>query len=200
VIQSGTVSYHQDLEPLLTDIDAVRPHPENYSNGDVELIMESIMVSGMYRPIYVQKSSGFIVAGNHTWLACKELGAEKIPVVVLDVDDITAERLMVADNEIARKARPDTGQLVKLLEDLQQHDSLMGTGITDRELEQLKALADMPLELPDDATRKMWPTVCFQIPPHVKRAFYDMTEVAGGDRERFELMLRLAGWDGRAQQ
>jgi ParB-like chromosome segregation protein Spo0J len=200
VIQSGTVSYHQDLEPLLTDIDSVRPHPENYSNGDVELIMESIMVSGMYRPIYVQKSSGFIVAGNHTWLACKELGAEKIPVVVLDVDDITAERLMVADNEIARKARPDTGQLVKLLEDLQQHDSLMGTGITDRELEQLKALADMPLELPDDATRKMWPTVCFQIPPHVKRAFYDMTEVAGGDRERFELMLRLAGWDGRAQR
>jgi hypothetical protein len=46
----------------------------------------------------------------------------------------------------------------------------------------------------------MWPTVCFQIPPHVKRAFYDMTEVAGGDRERFELMLRLAGWDGRAQR
>lgn len=196
MIQSGMVQFHADLEPLLRPIDAIAPHPDNYNNGDVELIMDSIMASGMYRPIYVQASSQKIIAGNHTWLACKELGADTVPVVELDVDDITATRLMIADNEIARKAKPDTGQLVALLSHLQAEDSLVGTGINDAELQQLAALNDIPLDT-DESEHKMWPTLCFQVPPHVRKAFMDMTEMAGGDSERFQLMMKLAGWSGK---
>lgn len=196
MIRSGSVLYHDDLRPLMRPINTYRPHPENYNNGDVEEVMDSIIHNGMYRPIYVQRSSGFIIAGNHTWLACAELGADEAPFVVLDVDDLTALRILVADNEIARKAKADTGQLVALLERVQSMEgSLMGTGVKDHELEQLKLLNDTPLDA--ETGHKMWPTLCFQVPPHVKKKFYDMTEQAGGDTERFTLMLRMAGWDGK---
>lgn len=196
MIHSGQVQFHEDLGPLLRDIDSVMSHPDNYNNGDIESIMESIVVSGMYRPVYVQKSSGRIIAGNHTWAACKELGANQIPVVELEVSDDTAIRLMIADNEIAKSSKPDIAQLVKLLDVLNERDhGLMGTGIIDQGLEQLRALADTPFV--DPSEHMQWPSLCFQVPPHVKAQFLAMTDQAGGDRERFELLLRLAGWDGK---
>lgn len=194
MIRDGLVAYHGDLEPLLIDIDTVTQHPENYNNGDVEALAESIEVNGMYRPIYVQKDTGHIIAGNHTWMACKGLGATRIPAVVLDVDDTTALRIMLADNRIASLAVPDNSQLIELLDRLTETDSLLGTGYQAQDLEVLRHLADIPVDHDEFAT---WPTLTFTVPPHVRRAFYEMTEVAVGDRERFELMLRLAGWDGK---
>lgn len=194
-VRSGMVTFHDEVQDKLVAIDAVRPHPENYNNGDVEKIMDSITMNGMYRPVVVQKSTGFVLAGNHTWMACKELGSEHIPVTYLDVDDITAKKIIVADNEIARQAKPDRGLLQSLLDDIKSHDSLIGTGFNDAELEALRALNDIPAE--DTSDHMQWPTLCFQIPPHAKKAFYDLTEQAGGDNERFALLIRLAGWDGK---
>lgn len=193
-VQSGLVTFHSNVVPMLVPIDSVTQHPSNWNNGDVEAIIESIEISGMYRPIFVQQSSGYIIAGNHTWLACKMLDAEQIPVVYLDVDDTTALRILVADNRIASLAQPDDSALVAVLNRLAETDSLMGTGYTTADHDALKALAQMPLDYEDFA---QWPTMCFQVPPHVRQAFLRLTDVAGGDRERFELVLRLAGWDGK---
>lgn len=193
-VRSGLVQIHDDLIPLLVDIDTVHPHPSNYNNGDVDAISESIEVSGMYRPIYVQKSSDNIIAGNHTWVACKQLGAAQIPVVSLDVDDATALRIMVADNRTASLAKPDNGLLLGILDQLAEQDSLLGTGYGATDLDALRALASIPPNFDDFA---QWPTLCFQVPPQTRDAFMRMTEVAVGDRERFEMVLRLAGWDGK---
>ena len=127
----GAVRYYSDLEPLLTNIDSVRQHPENYNCGDLEAIAESIEVNGMYRPIYVQSSTGYIIAGNHTWEACKHLGAQKIPVVRLDCDDEEALRVMLADNQTASLAKPDNGQLMVLLDRLAQRVSVQGPGVAE---------------------------------------------------------------------
>lgn len=195
MIRSGMVQFHTDLEVLLKPIDSVQPHPENYNNGDVEALGESIEVSGMYRPIYAQASTGNIIAGNHTWMACKNLAADQIPVVMLDVDDITAKRIMVADNRIAELARPDNAALVQILNQLNTEDSLMGTGYKNYDLEVLEHLAEIPVEFDEFG---QWPTITVQVPPHIRQAYYDMTIAAeGDDRGRFELLLRLAGWDGR---
>jgi ParB-like chromosome segregation protein Spo0J len=194
MIHSGAVQYHESLEPLMADIDSITQHERNYNGGDVEAITESIMVSGMYRPVFVQKSTRKIIAGNHTWEACKTLGATEIPVVELDVDDTTAIRLMVADNRIAAMAQPDHYQLIQLLSELDMNDSLIGTGYRQHDLEILMHLNDIPADTLDFA---QWPTITVQVPPHVKRAYLAMTKAAGDDRERFELLLRLAGWNGK---
>lgn len=196
MIRSGHVQFHGDLAKSMVDIDSVQCHPENYNCGDVDGIMESIVTNGMYRPIYIQRSTGFIIAGNHTWMACKELGAEVVPVSYVDCDDAQAMVILLADNEYAKKAKADYGQMVKIAELVQSTVGLMGSGVTDQELEQLKALVDTPLD-PEPSDFGQWPSLCFQVPPHVKRHFLEMTSAAGGDTERFMLIMRLAGWDGK---
>lgn len=193
MIQSGAVRYHDALEPLLVDIDSVQRHHRNYNRGDVEAITESILTNGMYRPIFTEASTGEIIAGNHTWEACKGLGAEKIPVIPLEADAVASIKIMIADNRTAAMAMPDDWQLISLLSELQLNDNLVGTGYRDSDLEILKhleAINDEPLDF------AQWPTITVQVPPHVKKAYYNMTREAGDDRERFELVLRLAGWDG----
>lgn len=192
---SGQVRFHKSLGPLLVDIDSVHPAPYNYNNGDVDAIEQSIRHVGMYRPIYVQASTEDIVAGNHTWLACKQMESRVIPRIDLDWDDEKAKRAMVADNEIARKAQPDKGLLLDLLDQIKEHTGdIEGTGITEEEMDTLRALNDIPLDTEEFA---QWPTFTVQVPPHVLRGFRYMTREADDDRQAFELILRLAGWDGR---
>lgn len=192
-VRSGRVRFHASLVPLMVDIDSVQCAPYNYQNGDVDMIVESIMASGMYRPIYVQESTGNIIAGNHTWLACKEMDSTEIPVVTLDISETDARRLMVADNEIARQSVPDRGMLLALLNELP--DPNIGTGLSARDIETLRMLEQIPLDTDEFGT---WPTFTVRLPPHVLREFMFMTREAGDDRTRIELLMRRAGWDGKA--
>jgi hypothetical protein len=137
---SGLVRYHDDLAGLLTPIDDVQQHPENYNNGDLDAIVESIEVNGMYRPLYVQKDTGYIVAGNHTWLACKMLEATEVPVVYVDLNNHQARKILVADNQIAALARPDDAQLLDLLDRIAVDDGLSGTGFDENSVEALRLL------------------------------------------------------------
>lgn len=193
-MRSGFVQFHESLEPLMDSIENVSPHPANPRNGDIDAIAESITVNGYVSPVIAQKSTGHILAGNHRYYALLQLGADKIPVVWVDVDDLSAKRYLLADNRTADLGNYDNAILVDLLEQIKTEDSLIGTGYAEYDLEVLKHLTDMPLDNVDDFAQ--WPTLTFQVPPHVKNAFMQMTAQAGDDRERFELILRLAGWDG----
>ena|GEM_PF-6459138 len=129
MIVSGDVKFHPSLEPLLEDIRRVRPHPENPSSGDEDEIVTSIEVNGMYRPIYVQESTGYILAGNTTYAACMSLRALRIPVIWLDVDDEQALRILLGDNELARLAIVDRALLNPLVARLLETEMrLLGTG------------------------------------------------------------------------
>jgi hypothetical protein len=192
MIRDGMLRYHDALGPLLVDIDSVSQDPENYNNGDVDAIVDSIRKSGMYRPIFVQESTGHIIAGNHTWEACKTLQATRIPVVFLDVEDVDSARIMLADNRLAALARPDNGLLLRLLERIADDGDLDGSGYTNHELENIRRLNDIPLDANDDFVQ--WPTLSIQIPPDLFRAFMVLTHEADNDVDRFELLMRLAGW------
>lgn len=197
MVRSGGVHFHRDLLPLMRDIDDATPAPFNYNHGDVETIQESIEVNGVYRPIYVQRSSGHIIAGNHTWMAMKSLDSHVAPIVYLDADDAEARRIMVTDNESAKKANPDNSMLLVLLQEIEQRSdkpATVGTSITETELEHLRKLDEID---PDEGNEfSQWPMFSVRLPPHVLRGFMAMTDEAGDDRERFELLLRLAGWEG----
>ena len=190
-LRSGRARFHEDLAPLMRHIDQVTPAPYNYNNGDVEAVEESIIANGMYRPVFVQKSTGNIIAGNHTWEACKSLGSDVIPVVELDVDDVGARRIMVADNQIARAAQPDNGLLLAILEEMP--DPNIGTGLTEDDIEQIRLLNEIPLDTAEDDFAS-WPMFSVRLPPHVLRGFMSMTHQADDDRSRFELLMRKAGW------
>lgn len=118
------------------DIDDVKPHPENARVGDVSAIAESLERFGQVKPIVVQLSTGYVVAGNHTREAAKSLGWEQIDAVVLDIDDETAKAYLLADNRLSDRAKYDQEKLYATLEGLLDLD---GTGF---DMDYVESLGD----------------------------------------------------------
>jgi ParB-like chromosome segregation protein Spo0J len=113
-------------------------HPRNVRQGDIGAISESLSAHGQYRPLVVQKSSGHILAGNHTYMAAKALGWPKIAVVYVDVDDEEALRILLVDNRTNDLASYDEHALSDLLAELGSTDQgLQGTGYTVEELDDM---------------------------------------------------------------
>lgn len=150
-----SVRFHGQVAELLVPIDQIRQHPRNANNGDVEAIAESILSNGFYNPISVQRSTGYIVAGNHRYAAMLSLGQEQIPAVMLDIDDETALRVMLADNRTAELAVRDEHELQTLLDELAETEQgLAGTAYTDDDLSDLerkmRAIDHMPIEVDEE--------------------------------------------------
>jgi hypothetical protein len=100
-------------------------HPHNPRRGDVDVVAESIRTNGFYGVIVRQKSTGYILAGNHRTRAAKLVGLRELPVQTLDVDDNTARRILAVDNRSNDVAGYDTESLIALLQSL---DDLVGSG------------------------------------------------------------------------
>lgn len=117
-------------------IDTVEPHPDNARVGDVTAIAESLERFGQMKAILVQKSTGFVVSGNHTREAAKSLGWEEIQAVLMDMDDETAKAYLLADNRLSDRAGYDQA---KLYESLESMLDLEGTGF---DLDYVESLGD----------------------------------------------------------
>jgi len=127
-------------------VDKLEPHPSNPRRGAVESVKESIRVNGFFGTILAQVSTGYILAGNHRFLAAKELGMAKVPVVWIDVDDKAALKILLADNRTSDLATYDDAVLSALLTSVSEDSSLEGTGYDDRFLSKLLERYDLPQE------------------------------------------------------
>ena len=113
-------------------------HPENPNDGSVDAISQSIEENGFYGAILAQRSTGFILKGNHSYLAAIQQGATEIPVIWLDVDNTKALEIMAADNNIAAKAVRDPEKLAALLKRVKEaRGSVSATSYTEEELKAL---------------------------------------------------------------
>ncbi|MEV1167356.1 ParB N-terminal domain-containing protein [Nonomuraea sp. NPDC049784] len=119
----------------------LEPHPDNPHRGDVDVIVKSIKKHGFYGSVVAQKSRMRIVAGEHRWRGAVKAGLKHVPTVVIDVDDETAKRIMLADNRLAEYGEYDDAKLAELLSGLPDLD---GTGWRDEDL------ADLLDDLGDD--------------------------------------------------
>ena len=121
----------KELETVNVSIDDVKPHPKNVRQGDIGAITESLKAHGQYRAIVVQRSTGHILAGNHTHRAAKALGWNKIAAHFIDCDDDKATRILLADNRTNDLAMYDQQALAEFLIELNSTpESLTGTGFT----------------------------------------------------------------------
>ena len=110
--------------------------PGNARRGNVDKLVESIRVNGFYAPLIVQRSTGYVIAGNHRFRAAQQAGLTSFPVVYLDVTDAQALKINVADNKLSDDATYDIDDLI---DQLQTVDDLDGTGWTEEELAELLA-------------------------------------------------------------
>lgn len=183
----GEVLAHDDLKGLLVDIDELRPHQENPKNGDTDAIIQSLVVNGMYRPLYVTRD-GTILAGNHTYHALLELGATHCPVIRLDVDLDGGRRILLGDNRIADLGRYDDALLLDLLEKLTEEGTqgIDGTGYTVDDLELLR-LAQLPPPPETPGYVATGDLIIHGLPLTAIGAFRDIP--GEDDRERFLILI-----------
>ena len=139
------------LETEIISIDLVHPHPRNVRQGDVGAISQSLQAHGQYKPITYQKSTGRILAGNHTWKAAKALGWQTIIASAKICDDEEALRILLIDNRSSDLATYDSDGLIDLLKELEGTAlSLEGTGFDGDALDELISDAEKDQQLKDD--------------------------------------------------
>ena len=95
--------------------------------GNVDLIAESLKTHGQFRPLIVNKDNT-ILAGNHTFLAMKQLGWKECDVHYIDVDKTQAKKIVLVDNRLNDIAGYDTQIMIDMLEELLEKGELTGTG------------------------------------------------------------------------
>jgi hypothetical protein len=108
----------EELSEHAIAIGSVKNHPRNVRQGDIGAISESLKDNGQYRPIVVQRSTGYVLAGNHTLKAAKALGWKEIAATFIDCDDDRALRILLADNRTNDLATYDDKALADLLKEL----------------------------------------------------------------------------------
>ena len=96
-------------------IGLVTEHPQNPNRNELPPIIDSIEKVGFYGAIQVQRSTGYIVTGNHRYKAAVATGMKEVPVIYLDVDDDEAIRIMLNDNRVAEGGTQDQDMVDALL-------------------------------------------------------------------------------------
>lgn len=170
-----------NLTVTKADIGSLNPYHRNPRRGNTAVIAESLRTLGQYRPIVVNAGTltgrpNEVLAGNHTLFAAQKLGWDAIDVVMVDVDEETATRIVLVDNRSSDLAENDEDLLAALLQDL---PDLTATGFTDDDLEELLAEVeagdgDVPLQgdpddapnAPDEADAVTEPGQVWELGPH----------------------------------
>ena len=129
--------------------DSLTVHPRNARQGNVAVIAASLRENAQYSPIVVQSSTRYVLSGNHTLKAARQLGWSDIDVVFVDVDDARAVKIMLSANRTSDLATYDDQLLLELLADIEDLD---GTGYDPDDIAKLEKaiqppdLGDAPLD------------------------------------------------------
>jgi hypothetical protein len=121
------------------DVDSLVEFPDNPRTSNLDGIKESIKKHGQYRPLTVNKNNNQILTGNHTWLAMKELGIKQCSVMFVEVDDLTAKKIVLVDNRANELATYDKEIMVDLLTEFMELGKLLGTGYSADEVDDILA-------------------------------------------------------------
>jgi len=137
------------------DVNELKEFPNNARIGNVREIYESLLQNGQYRPLVVNRRDNIILAGNHTFQAIKRLGWAKALVWYVDVDDKQAKQIVLVDNKLNDDATYDYTKLEKAIKELQDVSDLIGTGYTQKAVDDL--LASVKTEIPEPEVKEAEP-------------------------------------------
>lgn len=182
----------QEFDPAIPVADLYE-HPRNPRRGNDAAVAESIEHNGFFGAVLVQRSTGYVLAGNTRLRVAKREGEQTIPGFWLDVDDAEAERILLADNRMSDLAFYDDRALVELLEGL--HDSelgLEGTGYTDDQLAlMLDAQEDIidDLDDDDDPDQESWTFARLELSPDTMRLWSEHRAQHDNDDDALAALL-----------
>ena len=92
-----TVKFIEQREVSVRDL---KPHPDNPNRGEVNAVAESLEQFGQYRSVVALKDLT-ILAGHHVVRAAQNIGMKTVRVDIIDADETSARKILLADNRIA---------------------------------------------------------------------------------------------------
>lgn len=128
---------HPDLLSLAQPVDSLLNLPGNPRRGDVAAVSRSYQQFGQRKPIVARRGDRTVLAGNHQLLAARELGWDRIAVVFVDDDDVTAGAFALADNRTSDLGEYDVDDLLALLQSVHAEasaDLFAATGFDNEDL------------------------------------------------------------------
>jgi hypothetical protein len=129
-------------------VDQLAEHPRNPNQGDVGAVSLSMDDHGFYGAILAQRSTRFVIRGNHTYRTAVMKGAPAVPVFWLDVDDDEAARIMLDDNHAGRLGMDDQSLLADLLRSLAESPAGLPATYDGDDLDAILAQQEPPGEFP----------------------------------------------------
>ena len=96
--------------------DELHVFPDNPRVGDKAELAKTLRANGYAKVLIVQKSTHYVLDGNHTHQCSHELGIEKFPCALVDVDDKTAAKMVLAFNRLGDRGGYDPSKLAILAE------------------------------------------------------------------------------------
>ena len=152
-------------------LDKLEPHPKNArDHTSAAQVDDSLDAHGQYKPMIVQLSTGYVLAGNGLYARLVDRGDSQGAVTYVDVDDEQALRILLVDNETSDRSGYDEVAMAELL--LAMGGDYTGTGWTPANAADLvelfgkplsaKQLADAYGDEPDESA--FWPTTRIPLP------------------------------------
>jgi DNA modification methylase len=131
----------EQLQIVYVPVNELRPYkgnPRKVSEKGLQKLQRSVEEFGFVNPILVQRGTNMIIAGHQRLKAAQAAGLSEVPVVWLDMDDVTAKAYNIADNRLQDEAEWDFTPLADLLTELDTGAfDLTLTGFDTDELERM---------------------------------------------------------------
>ena len=103
------------------NINEVTEHPRNvriHTKKNLQALKTSLSQFGQLKPIIVQKSTMYVIAGNGTLQAARALGWQQIECNIWDIDDNRANAFAILDNKTTDLSNWDQKGLLDMLQEL----------------------------------------------------------------------------------
>jgi hypothetical protein len=131
----------------MVEVRTLVTHPRNPNEGDYGAIQESVETNGFWGALVVQRSTRYVLVGNHRLVVARDAGITHVPVLWVDVDDTQALRILTGDNRTARLGSDKTDLLTEILIELAMSPTgLAGTGYDGDDLDAMMAELNQTLE------------------------------------------------------
>jgi DNA modification methylase len=132
----------------ISDLNPAPHNPRTHPQKAIERLTKSIEQFGFTNPILVQEGTNTVIAGHARLKASEKAGLQEVPVIFLNMDDVTAKAYNIADNRLAELTEWDFPALKDLITEID-------TGAIDIELTgfsevELKDIVDYDIAPPDE--------------------------------------------------
>lgn len=132
--KSEVAPVSREVVDLLIDELVINPrNPRAHNEEQLLRLMASLRTDGQTKPVLARRANKMLIAGHGVHAAARRIGMDRLNVVLLDIDQARADRIMLGDNRQSDLSTADEARVTELLREIDEAD-WMATGYSAEEV------------------------------------------------------------------